>query len=163
MEFLQLASVACCNGPVPTTTPCRAYATLYAVFCCFDNDLLVLIWRPEESFLKAQGACTGPWNKALNSLYSCAISTRLVLIPCAGERQFFTMFKSAYTAAMRHYRTSGGWYPMADIWLGMPTHRQFTSLQAYWPGSSGPACFGMLLVHALYLRLKAPALKLEQW
>ena len=58
------------------------------------------------------------------------------------------MFEVAYTAAMRHYRTPGGWYPMADIWLGTPTHRQFTSLQAYWPGAymALPAAVcGMLL------------------
>ena len=48
------------------------------------------------------------------------------------------MFEAAYTAAMRHYRSAGGWYPMADIWLGTPTHKQFTSLQAYWPGSHLP-------------------------
>ena len=45
------------------------------------------------------------------------------------------MFKEAYTAAMRFYKT-GPWYINADIWGGLPTQRQFTSLQAFWPGTS---------------------------
>jgi hypothetical protein len=44
------------------------------------------------------------------------------------------MFEAAYTAALRHYKV-GAWYPAADIWLGAHTHLQFTSLQAFWPGS----------------------------
>lgn len=45
------------------------------------------------------------------------------------------MFKEAYTAAMRFYKM-GPWYINADIWGGLPTQRQFTSLQAFWPGTS---------------------------
>lgn len=43
------------------------------------------------------------------------------------------MFKEAYTAALRFYKL-GPWYNNADIWGGLPTQRQFTSLQAFWPG-----------------------------
>ena len=45
------------------------------------------------------------------------------------------MFKEAYTAAMRSYKM-GPWYINADIWGGLPTQRQFTSLQAFWPGTA---------------------------
>lgn len=53
------------------------------------------------------------------------------------------MFQTAYTAALRHYR-SGAWYPNADIYSGALTHMQFTSLQAFWPGESEPGEFRAL-------------------
>lgn len=45
------------------------------------------------------------------------------------------MFEAAYTAALRHYK-AGSWYANADIFLGVRTHMQFTSLQAFWPGAA---------------------------
>lgn len=44
------------------------------------------------------------------------------------------MFKEAYTAAVRFYK-AGPWYHNADIWSGLPTQQQTTSLQAFWPGA----------------------------
>ena len=45
------------------------------------------------------------------------------------------MFAEAYVAALRAYRFVGGaWYHDADIFSGRPTHYQFNSLQAFWPG-----------------------------
>ena len=44
------------------------------------------------------------------------------------------MFKEAYTAAVRYYK-AGPWYHNADIWSGLPTQQQTTSLQAFWPGA----------------------------
>lgn len=44
------------------------------------------------------------------------------------------MFKEAYTAAVRYYK-AGPWYHNADIWSGLPTQQQTTSLQAFWPGT----------------------------
>jgi len=46
------------------------------------------------------------------------------------------MFAEAYAAALRAYRFAGGaWYHDADIFSGRPTHYQFNSLQAFWPGA----------------------------
>lgn len=53
---------------------------------------------------------------------------------CAGDEEYWIMFKEAYTAALRFYKL-GSWYNNADIWGGLPTQRQFTSLQAFWPGN----------------------------
>ena len=44
------------------------------------------------------------------------------------------MFKEAYGAAVRYYK-AGPWYHHADIWSGLPTQQQTTSLQAFWPGA----------------------------
>ena len=45
------------------------------------------------------------------------------------------MFAEAYEAALRAYRFAGGaWYHDSDIFSGRPTHYQFNSLQAFWPG-----------------------------
>ena len=55
----------------------------------------------------------------------------------AGEMEYWDMFSAAYTAAIRHYK-DGPFYPHADIWMGTHTHLQFTSLQAFWPGTDIP-------------------------
>ena len=52
----------------------------------------------------------------------------------AGEEEYWVMFKEAYTAAVRYYK-AGPWYHNADIWSGLPTQQQTTSLQAFWPGA----------------------------
>jgi len=47
------------------------------------------------------------------------------------------MFADAYAAALRAYRFAGGaWYHDSDIFSGRPTHYQFNSLQAFWPGAA---------------------------
>jgi len=50
-----------------------------------------------------------------------------------GDEEYYTIFQRAYLAAIQSYR-SGPWYHDADIRTAQPTHLQFTSLQAFWPG-----------------------------
>ena len=53
----------------------------------------------------------------------------------AGEEDYWAIFKEADTAAVRYYKV-GPWYHNADIWSGLPTQQQTTSLQAFWPGAA---------------------------
>jgi mannosidase alpha-like ER degradation enhancer 1 len=52
----------------------------------------------------------------------------------AGDVELYNIFSEAYSAVMQNYRSINHWYQESDIHSGQPTHRQFTSLQAFWPG-----------------------------
>ncbi|KAL3697129.1 hypothetical protein R1sor_011205 [Riccia sorocarpa] len=79
---------------------------------------------------------TGQWieyssgiGAGVDSFYEYLIKAYILF----GEDEYWTMFQDAYTAVQQHYR-QGPWYRDADIRTGGPTHRQLTSLQAFWPG-----------------------------
>ena len=78
----------------------------------------------------------------------------------AGEEEYWVMFKRAYTAAVRYYKV-GPWYINSDIWRGLPTQQQATSLQAFWPGICH-AGTPEIYICGLMQILQAPTVDLEQ-
>jgi mannosidase alpha-like ER degradation enhancer 1 len=50
-----------------------------------------------------------------------------------GKYPYWKMFTEAYDAAITYYK-KGPWYVDVNMRTGNPTHYQFNSLQAFWPG-----------------------------
>ncbi|KAK3260378.1 hypothetical protein CYMTET_30660 [Cymbomonas tetramitiformis] len=50
-----------------------------------------------------------------------------------GEDEYYDMFHDAYLAVLKHMK-HGPWYHEANMNTARPTHLQFSSLQAFWPG-----------------------------
>ncbi|KAG6540826.1 hypothetical protein Mapa_017804 [Marchantia paleacea] len=79
---------------------------------------------------------TGQWiehssgiGAGVDSFYEYLIKAYILF----GDDEYWDMFHDAYMAVQQYYR-HGPWYHDADIRTGGPTHRQLTSLQAFWPG-----------------------------
>lgn len=59
--------------------------------------------------------------------------SEILILP--DEDALWKVFQQAYRAAIQHYRL-GAWYQDAHLANGLPTHIQFSALQAFWPGKA---------------------------
>ncbi|KAK9826719.1 hypothetical protein WJX81_001107 [Elliptochloris bilobata] len=102
---------------------------------------LAALWamRTELSLLGySLDVASGNWLDANGGIGASADSCYEYLLKAYilfGDEDYWGMFAEAYEAALRAYRFAGGaWYHDSDIFSGRPTHYQFNSLQAFWPG-----------------------------
>lgn len=103
------------------------------------NQVLNRLWKLKSDrglFGNTLDGQTGRWTNhnsgigaGIDSFYEYLFKAYIMF----GESRFLHMFYKTYTAVGENLK-SGPWYVEADMNSGRPTHLQFNSLQAFWPG-----------------------------
>ncbi|GAB5362183.1 hypothetical protein AAMO2058_000776400 [Amorphochlora amoebiformis] len=116
-----------------------SYYTGDYVFYHVAKQALERLWKlksQKDLFGNTLDGRTGIWTNhnagigaGIDSFYEYLFKAYIMF----GDKTYLEMFAQTYNAVGRHLK-SGPWYVEADMNSARPTHIQFNSLQAFWPG-----------------------------